>query len=559
MIQDKANSRQNKTNFLVQGSILAAASIISRIIGLIYRIPMTSIIGDVGNNYYGCAFAIYNIILIISSFSLPQAVSKTVSAQVAKGRFSSAYQVFKAAMLFAVISGLAASLVVYFGAEFFTGTLMRTPHSVYALKVLSPVLLVVAVLGVLRGFFQGLGTMMPSAVSQIIEQIVNAIVSVWAAYVLFGYGSTIGAVLGDAEHYAAAYGAAGGTLGTGAGAVAGLLFAVFVFAIYMAAYRRKTKGAKKPKTAPFFSTFWMLLVTIIPVLLSTTIYNISGIIDQGIFKNVAILQGYKEHEIDVWYGVFSGKYQLLINIPIAIASAMAASSVPTLTKSFVEKNMDQVREQIHAAIRFVMVIAFPCTAGLAVLAKPIMLLLFPSTAGTADMAASFMTAGALAVVFFALSTLSNGLLQGIDRLKVPVKNAFISLLLHVILLVVLMMSFRLNIYAVVYSNMFFAFLMCVLNARAIRVYSGYRQEIKKTFLIPAVCSVLMGVVTWLVNYGLYSLCEINAVAVLTAIFVAMIVYFVAMLLLKGLTEEDLRSFPKGTTLIAVAKKLHLLP
>lgn len=559
MIQDKANSRQNKTNFLVQGSILAAASIISRIIGLIYRIPMTSIIGDVGNNYYGCAFAIYNIILIISSFSLPQAVSKTVSAQVAKGRFSSAYQVFKAAMLFAVISGLAASLVVYFGAEFFTGTLMRTPHSVYALKVLSPVLLVVAVLGVLRGFFQGLGTMMPSAVSQIIEQIVNAIVSVWAAYVLFGYGSTIGAVLGDAEHYAAAYGAAGGTLGTGAGAVAGLLFAVFVFAIYMAVYRRKTKGAKKPKSVPFFSTFWMLLVTIIPVLLSTTIYNISGIIDQGIFKNVAILQGYKEHEIDVWYGVFSGKYQLLINIPIAIASAMAASSVPTLTKSFVEKNMDQVREQIHAAIRFVMVIAFPCTAGLAVLAKPIMLLLFPSTAGTADMAASFMTAGALAVVFFALSTLSNGLLQGIDRLKVPVKNAFISLLLHVILLVVLMMSFRLNIYAVVYSNMFFAFLMCVLNARAIRVYSGYRQEIKKTFLIPAVCSVLMGVVTWLVNYGLYSLCEINAVAVLTAIFVAMIVYFVAMLLLKGLTEEDLRSFPKGTTLIAVAKKLHLLP
>lgn len=559
MIQDKANSRQNKTNFLVQGSILAAASIISRIIGLIYRIPMTSIIGDVGNNYYGCAFAIYNIILIISSFSLPQAVSKTVSAQVAKGRFSSAYQVFKAAMLFAVISGLAASLVVYFGAEFFTGTLMRTPHSVYALKVLSPVLLVVAVLGVLRGFFQGLGTMMPSAVSQIIEQIVNAIISVWAAYVLFGYGSTIGAVLGDAEHYAAAYGAAGGTLGTGAGAVAGLLFAVFVFAIYMAVYRRKTKGAKKPKSVPFFSTFWMLLVTIIPVLLSTTIYNISGIIDQGIFKNVAILQGYKEHEIDVWYGVFSGKYQLLINIPIAIASAMAASSVPTLTKSFVEKNMDQVREQIHAAIRFVMVIAFPCTAGLAVLAKPIMLLLFPSTAGTADMAASFMTAGALAVVFFALSTLSNGLLQGIDRLKVPVKNAFISLLLHVILLVVLMMSFRLNIYAVVYSNMFFAFLMCVLNARAIRVYSGYRQEIKKTFLIPAVCSVLMGVVTWLVNYGLYSLCEINAVAVLTAIFVAMIVYFVAMLLLKGLTEEDLRSFPKGTTLIAVAKKLHLLP
>lgn len=94
-----------------------------------------------------------------------------------------------------------ASLVVFFGAEFFTGTLLKTPYSVFALKILGPALVVVAVLGVLRGFFQGLGTMMPSAISQIIEQIVNAIISVWAAYVLYRYGTRIGAVLGDAEHY----------------------------------------------------------------------------------------------------------------------------------------------------------------------------------------------------------------------------------------------------------------------------------------------------------------------------------------------------------------------
>ena len=185
-------SKQNGTNFLVQGSILAIASIISRIIGLIYRIPMTEIIGDVGNNYYGCAFDVYNIVLTISSFSLPQAVSKTVSAQVAKGHYKNAYQVFKGAMLFGLGSGLIAALVVYFGAGFFTGTLLKTPYSVFALKVLAPVLVVVAVLGVLRGFFQGLGTMMPSAISQIIEQIANAIASVWAAYVLFGYGTRIG-------------------------------------------------------------------------------------------------------------------------------------------------------------------------------------------------------------------------------------------------------------------------------------------------------------------------------------------------------------------------------
>ena len=551
-------TKKNGNNFIVQGSILAMASIISRIIGLIYRIPMTEIIGDVGNNYYGCAFDVYNIVLILSSVSLPQAVSKSVSKELAKGRFKNAYQVFKGAMLFALISGSVAGLVVYFGAGFFTGTLLKTPYSVFALKILAPVLVVVAVLGVLRGFFQGLGTMMPSAVSQIIEQIVNAIVSVWAAYVLFGYGTRVGAVLGDKEHYGPAYGAAGGTLGTGMGAVFGLLFMLFVFYVYMHVYKRRMKKEQGRKVNPFWYTFTTLIRTIVPVLLSTTIYNISGILDQGIFKNVALLQGYSEHEIDVWWGVFSGKYKLLINIPIAIASAMAASSVPTLTASFVEKDTEKVREQIFAAIRFVMVIAIPCTVGLTILAKPIFLLLFPTTAATADTAAAMMLWGSTAVIFYSLSTLSNGLLQGIDRLKVPVVHAVISLVAHVILLIVLMLFFRLRIYAVVIANVFFALLMCVLNARALYRYSGYRQEWKKTIIIPSVCSALMGVVAYCVHLGLDTLTKNNALATVFAILLAMVSYGVTLLLFKGLNEEELLRFPKGKTLVKLAKKLHLM-
>ena len=114
-------SKNNGTNFLVQGSILAVASIISRIIGLVYRIPLNNILGDVGISYYACAFDVYNVILIISSYSLPQAVSKTVSAKAAKGQYRSVYQVLKGALLFALVSGIVASLVVFFGAEFFTG------------------------------------------------------------------------------------------------------------------------------------------------------------------------------------------------------------------------------------------------------------------------------------------------------------------------------------------------------------------------------------------------------------------------------------------------------
>ena len=139
--------RQNKksNSFLMQGSILAVASIVSRIIGLIYRIPLTNIIGDTGNNYYGTAFRIYNILLIISSYSLPLAVSKLVSANMSQGRRRNVYRILKCALLFGVVSGTIAALILYFGAEFITTTLMRTPLSIFAVKVLVPVLLIVAV------------------------------------------------------------------------------------------------------------------------------------------------------------------------------------------------------------------------------------------------------------------------------------------------------------------------------------------------------------------------------------------------------------------------------
>jgi stage V sporulation protein B len=553
-----SNSKKKGSNFLVQGSILAFASIISRIIGLVYRIPMTGIIGDLGNSYYGSAYEVYSIMLIISSYSLPLAVSKLVSAQVAKGRRRMAYQVFKGAMLFAVVSGTVCSLLVFFGASFFADTYLKTPNCIFALRVLAPVLLIVAVLGVLRGFFQGMGTMMPSAISQIIEQIINAIVSVWAAYMLYGYGTRIGGVLGDTEHYAAAYGAAGGTLGTNLGAVAGLLFMIFVFFVYMSVFRRKMKREKMSAMEPFLETLKVLVITIIPVLLSTTIYNISSFIDNGVYKHIAYAQGYVSDDIDVWWGVYTGKYKLLINVPISIASAMAASSVPALTASFSKNDMKSVRAEINAAMRFVMVLAFPCAVGLAVLAKPIFLLLFPSTSGTVDMAGAMMYMGSVAVVFYSMSTLSNGLLQGINRLKVPVINAAIALVLHILILVIMMLFFRLNIYAVVLSNVLFALIMCVLNSISLARYSGYRQEYVRTFLIPAICSAVMGVAAWFIYFLLYKICASNAISLVVAIVFAVVIYAVLMLLLHGLTENELRRFPKGDMLVRLAKRVHLM-
>lgn len=549
------SKKKSDTGFLVQGSILAMASIISRIIGLVYRIPLIGIIGDVGMDYYATAFEIYNNLLIISSYSLPLAVSKLVSANISKGRRKNVYRVLKGALLFATITGGAAALILLFGAEAFT-TAMQTPFSIFAVRALIPTLLVVAVLGVLRGFFQGLGSMMPSAISQILEQIANAIVSVWAAYVLYNYGMKVGAVLGNQENYAAAYGAAGGTIGTGAGAVVALLFSCLVLFAYFYAYKRQTRNEGLTKVDSYRHIFHALVITIIPVLLSTTIYNCNTLVDMAIFKNIANTQGYSALEISTWNGVYTGRYRTLINVPISIASAMAASSVPALTAAYTKKNIKEVRSQINSAIRFIMLISIPCAVGMGVLAEPILELVRLND--ESGLAVEMLRYGAVSIVFFSLSTLSNGLLQGINRMKEPVKNAAIALVLHILVLVVLMYAFDLNIYAVIFANASFGLIMSFLNALSLRKYAKYRQEILKTFLIPTLSAAIMGVAVWGIYNGLLYLLRINLIACILSILIGAMIYFALVLLLKGMGESELRRLPKGYLLVKLAKNLHLL-
>ncbi len=334
-----------------------------------------------------------------------------------------------------------------------------------------------------------------------------------------------------------------------------LIFVAFVLTIYLKVFRQQMKREHHSKVDSYSYIFKILLITIIPVLLSTTIYNCNAILDQAIFKNIANLQGYSTNDISEWNGIYTGKYKTLINVPISIASSLAASCVPALTAAYTNGDQEKVRSQINTAIRFIMVIAFPCAVGMGVLASPILQLLFHDSS---ELAAAMLQLGAVSILFFSLSTLSNGLLQGINRMHEPVKNALIALVLHIGLLIGLMYGFHLNIYAVVYANAFFGLLMCVLNAYSVKKYSGYKQEWKRTFLIPGLSAVVMGAAVW----GAYKLTlylfRVNALATVISILIGVCVYAVVLLLLHGMTEEEIRKFPKGYLLVRIAKKMHLL-
>lgn len=549
-------TNNKKSNFIVQGSILAIASILVRVIGLVYRVPVTRILGPVGNSYYSAAYEVYSMVLLISSFSLPLAVSKLVSARMAKGQVRAAYKIFQCTLVFALVSGGLGALLVYFGADFFSGTVVSTPESKMALQVLAPTILAVALMGCIRGYFQGLGSMVPTAISQIIEQIINAAVSIGAAWALFQYGAKVDALL-STDTAAYAYGAAGSTLGTGMGAFAGLLFLIFLMFVYSRVMKRRMSRERQGREESTADIFYLLFVTIIPVILSTAVYNLSGIIDQGIFKHLMEYKGYESMKIDELWGIFSGEYKLLTNVPIAVASAMASSTIPALIRAKTNKDRREMKKKTENAIRFVMIICIPCAVGLSVLAEPILTLLFGAKSHT-ELSAFLLQTGSVSVVLYGMSTLTNGILQGMDKMRLPVIHAAVSLVLHVILLVALLMATDMNIHAVVWANIFFALLMCILNSRSIARYMRYRQEIIRTFLIPLAASALMGVAAFGSYKGLMTLVKSNAIATLAALILAVAVYGVALLLLKGLNEEELKSFPKGRTLLSIAKKLHLM-
>ncbi len=548
-------SKNSDASFLLQGSILAIASFISRIVGLLYRMPLKAIIGKVGNDYYGTAFSIYNIILIISSYSIPLAVSKLVASRMGNGHVKDAYRVFKGALFFAIISGGTGGLLLYFGADFFTGTLLKTPLSAIALKILAPTLFVVAILGVFRGFFQGLNTMIPSAFSQVAEQILNAIVSIVAAYMLFSYGKNVGEMIGDPDNYAAAYGAAGGTIGTASGALLALVFMLFIYFAYRKRLKRRIKRDRHRGVESYGEIMSALLLTILPILLSTTVYSISTIVDQGVFKNIAFMQGYSAKQISEWWGVYSGQFIVLTNVPISIASSLAASSVPSLSKAFHARDYDGVNYQISLATRFIMVVSIPSAVGMAILGKPLNMLLFQDPDQTTMM---IMLLGALSIVLFGLSTLTNGLLQGIDRMKTPVINAVISLIIHLVVLYVLMEVFHLHIYAVVIANNVYGLCVCILNDLALRRYSGAYVDLGKTYVIPTLASLIMGVAVYVVYKILMVAIDSNALASLVSICVGIAIYFIVLLMMKGLTEEELNRIPKGYLVVRFAKKFGLL-
>ena len=548
--------KSNSKNYLVQGSILAVASIIAKIIGMIYRFPLTNTLGNEGNSYYSTANEVYNIVLMISSFSLPLAVSKLVSERIHKGEFKNAHRVFLCAMRFALIAGGALALLTYVFAGVITKYVLSIELAVYALRVLAPAIFVFAIVGVFRGFFQGYSNMTPTAVSQVIEQIVNAIFTVVCANIMYSYGVSLAQENGN-ELLGPAWGAAGGTFGTVVSITVAMLFMMFVYTVQKSTLKRQMRRNVTTHLESERAIYRTMILTIIPIVLSTLIYNISNVADQGVFNKVLLSQGYTEKQYTSIWGIYSGQFRVLMNVPLSLASCLAPSVVPSLTAAMARGDRGDARRKIRTSVRFTMIITIPCAVGMAALAKPILTMLYPSLETGRPLAVGIMQAGALLIILYAFSTLTTGILQGLGKLQTPLINNAAALVIHFILLYVMLTAGNLNIYAVVWSNICFALIVSVLNAIAIARFLHYRQEWKRTFLIPVIVSIIMGAAAYLV-YQLFHLVFGNTISVLFAILAGVATYGIGLISFKGITVEEIAALPKGHLIVRLLRKTGLV-
>ncbi|MBC7959301.1 MAG: polysaccharide biosynthesis protein [Vallitaleaceae bacterium] len=536
--------KKSRTNSLVvQGGVLAIAFIFVRLIGFFYRIPLANLLTDEGSGYYNNSFVIYTFFLMVSTYGFPNAISKLTAEKHAQKKYKEAQVIFKSALSLALLLGVVFSIILWFGAKELA-ILSGTPKSFYSIRALAPALFCFSLLSVFRGYFQGMNTMVPTAISQVIEQIFNAVFSLILAAILVKKGVE--------------YGASGSTIGTGIGALSAFLFLAFVYkAASHTIIRKNLKLDQQKFSKKSIFHYWKIILWLaFPMVLGTIIMNLTNVIDMFMFQRALLFKGLTSAKAAELYGFYTMKNQILINLPVAVAAALSTASIPGLSASVINNEVKAIEHKINTALRATLLTMIPAAVGLFVLAYPILTMLFKGD--HLDLAAKLLQLSTLSAVFFGISTVCIGLIQGLGKLKQQVYISLIALVVKVLFNFVFFYLFDLRLYGAIFSNTIYAIFSAYLSIRVIKQVVKIKIDFKRTIAIPALASVFMGIVCYVMYYVVGGISGSNTLATLMAIFMSFLAFGFLMIKLGGISENEILAFPKGAGLVAILRKFGLL-
>ncbi|MGH4118711.1 putative polysaccharide biosynthesis protein [Clostridium sp.] len=514
-------------------AILSAAGFMVKLLSLLYVPFLLAILGDVGYGIYARAYPIFVYMYVLTNAGIPVAISKMVSELIAVGNYKDAVKTFKIARFLLLILGTIMSLLMLI----FAGNLAvmaKSSNAKLAIMALAPTILISSVLSAYRGYFQGRGNMTPTAISQVLEQIANTVFSlIFAAYFI---------------KYGLAAGAAGGTIGTTLGAL--------VAAIYMIHAYKKNKVFRVPKghnklVIKRFTTKRLvkrLISYAMPMTICLGLQQSGLLIDIRIVQSRLFDSGFVEREVTILWGVLT-QYTTLIGVPIAIISSLAITILPSISSLVALGDKRAVRSKINYAFRLCFLIAVPSAFGLAVLAKPIIYLLhFGSDVSR------LLTYGSVVIILMAVVSIQTSILQGLGKLYVVTIYAVIGLIGKVIVNYIFVAIPSFNILGAVLGNGVSFAILLILNNITMNKVLRIRIKLFKHAIKPIIASSIMAIVAKLMHgYLEFSFSFIkegifaNAMAIIVAIFLSMLTYFFILVIIGGITKEDLEGFPRKIT------------
>ena len=524
----KSTGKSKAESFLKGTLILTVASFVVKVIGSLNWIFVSRILGGEGIGLYQMAFPIYFFAMSISQAGVPVAISIITAERVALKDVFGARRVFRISMTLMVFTGLLFSLLTYFGAGWLIEwQFIRDPRAYMAVVALSPTIFFVTLLASSRGYLQGWQRMTPTAVSQIVEQIFRVLTMVLFASLLLPMGLD--------------YAAAGASLGAFAGAIGGLLVLVYYHWKLDKDIEREYGPNLAPPLgeapAPLGKIVRRIFSLALPVSAASIMLPIVSNLDLLIVPQRLEVAGYTVPQATELFGYLTGMAVPLVNLATILTASLAVSIVPAISEARALKDTQRVYNQTAAAVRISNFVCFPAFVVVFVLATPISTLIYNAPgAGPAVLVSSF------SIVLLGLHQVSTAVLQGLGHPKIPMINMILAAAVKVALNWILTAIPWLGIMGAAWATAADMGVAAVINLYFIWRYIGYRMELLQLFKTMAAAAFMAGAVYLFYSFVMSTL-AVNAVATFGSVFVGVIVYVAALILVRGLLEEDMARIP----------------
>lgn len=543
----KKENKVKKESFMQGVLALMFSQVFIKVLGYVYRCYLTNRpgFGDEGNAIYSAGYNIYALLLTLSSVGVPNAISKLVSERVTKGDERGVRRIFRIALATFSVIGLIGTLILLLGAKQIANN-MGMPDAEMVLVVLSPALFFVAVCSVFRGYFNGQARIKVTANSQTLEQIFKTAFTIIVVELVVVYAGQNTALM-----------AAGATAATTISVLMSFLYILVYFKILKKGIMNTTKQNSSELDD---KTVWQIVKAIlwvsIPMSLSAILTTINKNIDSHTV--VTLLENYlPEKEATRQYGILSGKVEILTSLPLAFNVAFATALVPAITAAKVRNRIDDAVKRISFSLLTTIVIVLPCVIGMMVFADPILNLVFPN----APEGAFILQVCVIATIFTAMEQTINGALQGLGKIFVPAIALTIGVTLKFILNNVLVpispdVFFLGGTAGAAFATDVCHFVAFWISFIVLKRTVNLKLNFMKTWIKPLLAAVVMSVV----SYGLYMLLLgiIPAkLATIIALAVAVVVYVVAILVLKVFNKEDILMLPKGDKIYTILNKIGI--